>query len=129
MTDRLEINRLLRELYAARVRGDLNGVCRTFSNDANFQIAGASHGNPIAIAAVGIDEIRTWLALLIKTFQLTDQAVLSTIIDGTKAAVHWRATIHSRITGAAVVTELVDLIQIRDARVASYIEFFVPRHK
>jgi ketosteroid isomerase-like protein len=129
MTDRLEINRLLRQLYAARVKGDLDGVCRTFSNDANFQIAGASHVNPMAIAAVGIDEIRSWLALLIKTFQLTDQTILSMIIDGTKAAVHWRATIHSRITRAAVVTELVDLIQIRDGRVASYIEFFVARHK
>jgi ketosteroid isomerase-like protein len=128
MMDRLEIDRLVRELYAARMRGDLEGVCRTFSNDAKFQIAGASHATPIAITAVGIDEIRSWLALMIKTFQLSDQTVLSIIIDGAKAAVHWRATIHSRITGATVVTELIDLIQVRDRRITSYIEFFVPRH-
>jgi ketosteroid isomerase-like protein len=127
MTDRLEIDRLLRELYAARVRGDLDGVCQTFSRDAEFQIAGASHTSPIAITAVGIDEIRSWLALMIKTFQIHDQTVLALIIDGVKAAVHWRAKIHSRITGAAVVTELVDLVQIRDGRIASYTEFFVPR--
>src|SRR5215470_2573808 len=111
MTDRLEIDRLVRELYAARTRGDLEGVCRTFSNDAKFQIAGASRASPIAITAVGIDEIRSWMALMIKTFQLNEQEVLSTIIEGAKAAVHWRVTIHSRITGASVVTELVDLIQ------------------
>lgn len=128
MMDRLEIDRLVRELYAARMRGDLEGVCRTFSNDAKFQIAGASHASPIAITAVGVDEIRSWLALMIKTFQLDDQTVLSIIIDGAKAAVHWRATIHSRITGATVVTELVDLIQVWDGRITSYIEFFVPRH-
>ena len=128
MTDRLEIDRLVRELYAARMRGDLEGVCRTFSNDAKFQIAGASHASPIAITAVGVDEIRSWLALMIKTFQLDDQTVLSIIIDGAKAAVHWRATIHSRITGATVVTELVDLVQVRDGRISSYIEFFIPRH-
>lgn len=125
--DRLEIERLLRELYAARVSGDLDGVCRTFSNDAKFRIAGASHASPIAIAAVGIDEIRSWLALLIKTFQLKDQIILSMVIDGAQAAVHWRARVYSRITGATVLTELVDLVQVLDGRIASYTEFFVPR--
>ena len=127
MTDRLEIDRLLRELYGARARGDLDGVCRTFSNDAKFQIAGASHTSPIVIAAVGINEIRSWLALLIKTFQLKDQTILAMIIDGSQAAVHWRARIYSKVTGAMVLTELVDLVQVRDGRIASYTEFFVPR--
>ena len=127
MTDRLVIERLLRELYAARARGDLDGVCRTFSHDAKFQLAGASNASPIAITAVGIDEIRSWLALMLKTFQIYDQTILSLLIDGANAAVHWRARIHSRITGVAVVTELVDLVQIRDGRIASYTEFFVPR--
>src|SRR5437899_969126 len=127
MRDRAEIDCLLRELYAARVRGDLDGVCRTFSNDAKFEIAGASHASPIAITAVGINEIRSWLALMIKTFQIKDQVILSVIIEGTKAATHWRARIHSRITGTTVVTELVDLVQVRDGRIVSYTEFFVPR--
>jgi len=127
VTDRLQTEGLLRELYDARVRGDLDGVCRTFSNDAKFEIAGASHASPIAITAVGITEIRSWLALMIKTFQINDQVILSVIIDGTKAAAHWRARIHSRITGTTVVTELVDLVQVRDGRIVSYTEFFVPR--
>ena len=127
MTDRLEIERLLRELYGARARGDLDGLCRTFSNDAKFQIAGASHASPIAITAVGINEIRSWLALLIKTFQLKDQTMLSMVIDSPQVAVHWQARIYSRITGATVLTELVDLVQVRDGRISSYTEFFVPR--
>jgi ketosteroid isomerase-like protein len=127
MTDRPEIDRLLRELYGARGRGDLDGVCRTFSNDAIFQIAGASHASPVAIKAAGIREIRSWLALLIRTFQLKDQTILSMIIEGTQAAVHWRARIQSRITGATVLTELVDLVQVQDGRIGSYTEFFVPR--
>lgn len=126
MTDRLQIDRLLRELYGARGRGDLDGLFRIFANDAKFQIVGASHASPVAINAVGISEIRSWLALLIKTFQVKDQTILSMIIEGAQAAVHWRATIHSRITGAAVLTELIDLIQVQDARIGSYTEFFVP---
>ena len=93
----------------------------------NSRSAGASHASPVAITAAGIDDIRSWLALLIKTFQLNDQTILSMIIDGAKAAVHWRARIYSRITGATVMTELVDLVEVRNDRIASYTEFFVPR--
>jgi ketosteroid isomerase-like protein len=125
MTDRIETDRLLHELYAARVRGDLDGVCKTFSHNAKFRIAGTSHGSPIAITAIGANEIRQWLSLMIKSFQLTDFAIQSIIIEGAKAAVHWRARIHSRITGATVFTELVDLVQVGEGRIASYTEFFV----
>ena len=126
MTDRLQIERLLNELYGARGRGDLDALCRIFSNDAKFQIVGAGHASPVAIKAVGISQIRSWLTLLIKTFQLKDQTILSIIIEGAQAAVHWRARIHSRITGASVLTELVDLIEVQDDCIRSYIEFFVP---
>src|SRR5215469_12742296 len=71
MTDRAEVDALLRGLYAARLRGDL----------------------------VGVNEYRPLLAVMIKTFKLRDQAILTILIDGTKAAVHWRAGVHSRITG------------------------------
>ena len=127
MTSRHEIERVLRELYAARASGDLDGACRTFTDDARFEIAGASQSNPISISAAGIGQIRTWLALLIRTFQLTEHTILSIIIEDASAAVHWRAKIRSRITGATIPTDLVDLVQIRDGRIGSYTEFFVPR--
>lgn len=127
MMDRLEIDRLLRDLYAARIRGDLDAVCGSFSNEARFEIAGASQGSPIAVTSVGVDKFRPLLSLMIKTFKITDQTILSTIVEGMKAAVHWRGTVHSRVTGTTVVTELVDLVEVRDDRIASYIEFFVPR--
>jgi ketosteroid isomerase-like protein len=127
MPDRLEVERLLRELYAARLGGDLEALCRTFAKDSRLEIAGTSYASPMAIRAAGLGEIRTWLALLVKTFQLSDQEILSMIIDGEAAAVHWRARIRSKITGATVSTELVDVIRVRDGRIASYTEFFVPR--
>ena len=127
MMDRLKIEQLLRELYAARVRGDLDTVCRLFSNDAKFEIAGASNTSPTAVTLAGVDKFRPLLALMIKSFKLSDQAILSMIIDGVKAAVHWCATVHSRITGNTVITELVDLVEVRDDRIVSYIEFFVAR--
>ena len=127
MPDRLEVERLLRELYAARLGGDLEALCRTFAKDARLDIAGTSYATPMAIRAAGLGEIRSWLALLVKSFQLGDQEILSMIIDGEAAAVHWRARIRSKITGATVLTELIDVVRVREGRIASYTEFFVPR--
>src|SRR5438309_3347203 len=127
MSNRLEIERLLRERYAARLGGDLEALCRTFAKDSRLEIAGASSASPMAIKAAGLGEIRTWLALLVKTFQLSDQEILSMIIDGEAAALHLRARIRSKITGATVLTALVDVVRVREGRIASYTEFFVPR--
>ena len=127
MPDRLEVERVLRELYAARLGGDLEALCRTFAKDSRLDIAGTSYSSPMAIRAAGLGEIRSWLALLVKTFQLSDQEILAMIIDGEAAAVHWRARIRSKITGATVLTELVDVVRVRAGRIASYTEFFVPR--
>ena len=128
MTERVEIERLLLELYAARVRGDLAGVCATFASDASFQVAGASsNSTPIAMKAVGVSEFRPLLAIMIKSFKLSEQTILAMLIDGAQAAVHWRAKIYSRITGTTVLTELIDVVAVKDGRIASYTEFFVPR--
>jgi ketosteroid isomerase-like protein len=124
--DRAQIDRLLRDLYAARFQGDLDGVCRLFSDDAHFRVAGTGHGSPISIGAQGVEQIRSWLAPMVRTFQIRDPTIISVLVDGTRAAGHWRARIHSRITGIEVITELVDLIEVSDGRISSYTEFFVP---
>ena len=129
MPDRLEIDRLMRELYAARERGDLEGVCQFFADVAKFQIASARQVSALAVTTSGADEFRPLLALLIKTFKLNDMTIISIVIDGAKAAVHWRANIHSKITGATIPTELVDLVEIQNSRIVSYIEFFAQCHR
>jgi ketosteroid isomerase-like protein len=127
LTARSEIHCLLQELYAARVRSDLDGLCRIFSAEATFRIAGISrHVSPIAVTAVGIREIREWLTLLLKTFQVNDQVIIAMIVENDRAAVHWRAKIYSRISGNTVPTELVDLVEVRDGKVVSYTEFLAP---
>jgi ketosteroid isomerase-like protein len=126
MTQRLEIEKLLSELYSARVEGQLDRLCALFAAHATFKIAGASDGKPIAIAAQGAAQIRTWLAMMLKTFKLGHYQQLSVAIDGTRAAVHWRVDIHSKVTGVVVPTELVDLVEVSDGRIASYREFFAP---
>lgn len=127
MMDRVEIDGLLRGLYAARLRGDLDAVCRSFSDDAVFQIAGAGQVSPVSNRAVGVNEFRPLLAVMIKTFKLRDQVILAILIDGMKAAVHWRAGVYSRITGTMALTEFVAIVEVRNGRIVSYLEFFAPR--
>ena len=126
MTDRLQIEELVRQLHAARLEGDLERLCALYSNEARLRIAGSTDGKPIAIAASGIAEIRPWLSILVKTFRLSQYTILSLTVEVPRAAAHWRVDIHSKITGVVVPTELVDLIDVRDGRIASHTEFFVP---
>ena len=126
MTERLQVEQLVRELHAARLEGNLERLCALYADEARLRIAGPTDGKPIAIAATGIEEIRPWLSILVKTFRLSEYTILSLAVDVPRAAAHWRVDIHSKITGVMVPTELVDLIDVRDGRISSHIEFFVP---
>jgi ketosteroid isomerase-like protein len=124
--NRLDIEQLLGRLHTARTQGRLDELCALFADDASFKIVGSSDGKPIAIAAQGSAEIRAWLSVMLKTFKLTRYELLSMLVDGTRACVHWRVDIHSKITGVVVPTELVDLVEVRGERIAGYREFFAP---
>jgi len=126
MTNRLGVEKIVKDLHAARTEGRLDAVCALFAPDARFKIAGASEGKPIAITAQGSAEIRSWLAVMLKTFKLTRYQLFSIVIEEARAAAHWRVDIHSKITGVVVPTELVDLLEVRDGRIISYREFFAP---
>jgi ketosteroid isomerase-like protein len=126
MSERAQIEDLMRELYANRLRGDLPAVCRSFSADAEFRIVSSGQASPIAITAKGIDEFRPLLELLIKAFRLTDLTILFMSIDGGRAAVYWQANVRSKITGGTVPTEMIDLVEISEGRIVNFREFAVP---
>lgn len=126
MTERRQVEEMLRRLHAARVEGNLESLCALFAPEASMRIQGTSDGKPIAVGASGVAQIRPWLSILVKTFRLGEYKLLSLTIEGERAAAHWRVDIHSKITGALVPTELVDLVEVRAGQIVSYVEFFVP---
>ena len=127
MTERGAAERMVRDLHAARVAGDLAGMCRLFADNGRFEIAGASADKPIAIRAESLAEFRPWLAMMTKVFRLSDYHLISLIVEKPRASAHWRVNIFSKVTGVTVPTELVDLLEVRDDRIQTYSEFFVPR--
>ena len=122
MTSRQDIERTLREAYAARQRGDLDTIASIFAPNAHFQMAG-SNASPIAVRVEGADQYRPLLAGMIKTFELLDYTIVRMLIDGDAAAVQWHAKIRSSITGQTVETDLFDLIEMEDGQIASFLEF------
>jgi hypothetical protein len=126
MTERSQVEQLIKELHAARVAGDLERLCRVYAPDSRLRIAGSSDGKPIAIDASRISNIRPWLSILVKTFRLSRYELLSLTIEGASASAYWRVDIESKITGICIPTELVDLIEVRNRQIASQTEFFVP---
>ena len=127
MAERIVAERMIQELHAARVRGDLAGLCRLFADEGRFEIVGASADKPIAIRAKNLAEFRPWLSMMVKVFRLTDYTLLSLVVEWPRAAAHWRTDIYSKVTGATVPTELVDLVELSEDRILTYTEFFAPR--
>jgi ketosteroid isomerase-like protein len=127
MAERIVAQRLIQSLHAARVGGDLVGMCRVFADDGRFEILGASAEKPIAIRGKNLAEFRPWLAMMVKVFRITNYDLLTLVVEWPRATAHWRADIYSKVTGVTVPTELVDVVQLNDEHIVAYTEFFAPR--
>jgi len=127
MAERIVAQRIIEKLHAARVAGDLAGMCRLFADTGRFEILGASADKPIAIQAVDLAGFKPWLAMMVKVFKINNYAILSLVVEWPRATAHWRADIYSKVTGITVRTELVDILEVSEERILSYTEFFAPR--
>ena len=123
MNDRAAIEAMLREAYAARVRGDVEATVRHFADDAVFALAGAADASPVAMRCTDCESLRGAMAGLIAAFEFKDHQILSLIVEGQQAAAHTRVRVRATASGEEVTTEMVDLITIRDGKIASFVEF------
>jgi ketosteroid isomerase-like protein len=127
VSERIIAEKLIQQLHAARVAGDLAAMCRVFAADGRFEILGASADKSIAIRANNLADFRPWLAMMVKVFRIGNYQLLSLVVEWPRAVAHWRADIYSKVTGVTVPTELVDVVQLTPEHIATYTEFFAPR--
>jgi ketosteroid isomerase-like protein len=123
MTDRAEIEKLVRDCYAARIRGDVEGAMRFFDANVQFEIVGDPATMPAAGRSIGAHSFRAQLTNLVHTFTFHSHEILSIVIDGSKAAVRARVKLTSTVTGRTVETELADFIEVKDGRIVSFAQF------
>jgi ketosteroid isomerase-like protein len=123
MGDRTDIERVVRQAYAARTRNDLEACVAAFAEKPVFQIAGAPASSQVVGTTTGQTELRKTLADLIQAFEWLDHTIVTMLIDGPKVAVHGRLKMKFAATGAVVETEVADFIEVKGGRIVSFTEF------
>jgi ketosteroid isomerase-like protein len=123
MSDRGEVKRLILDAYQARIGSDLAAMGEIFASEIRFKLAGSPSASAVAVSVSGIQDFQNVMKGMIKTFDWVDQTILSMVVEGPKAAVHWRGSLRSTVTGETVETEMIDLFEVRDGKIQSLIEF------
>ena len=123
MSDRDTIEKLVREAYRRRVAHDTHGLCDLFTDDTEYRMVKAvPEGAPAFVAKLQPD-LREVMSQLIENFHLKDFSIKTLLIDGNRAAVHWNARLHSTVNGRVSETDVLDLLEIRDGKIARLTEF------
>jgi ketosteroid isomerase-like protein len=123
MADRATIEKLIRNAYAARIGKDLDDVMKFFAPDATFQFAGAAAASPAAVRVQGATDLRATFTALIAAFDILELTLLTSVIEGDKAAMHWHVKVKYNPTGEVHDTELFDLWTIEGNRVTGFVQF------
>lgn len=121
MTSRAHIEETVRSLYAARVRGDLDGVMGGIADDAVFCLNGRGTGVPaLCTPSKGRAAIRPLLKDLIDTWRFDDWKELALLVDGERALLHWTARVTCVPSGKSESFEVFDLVTFRDGKVIDH---------
>ena len=121
MTSRAHIEETVRSLYAARVRGDLDGVMGGIADDAVFCLNGRGTGVPaLCTPSKGRAAIRPLLKDLIDTWRFDDWKELALLVDGERALLHWMARVTCVPSGKSESFEVLDLVTFRDGKIIDH---------
>jgi ketosteroid isomerase-like protein len=123
MTDRQTIQALIEQGYAARRTGDIEGVLAIFHPDAKFELAGSKFLTPAVGISQGHPELRTALAGLIASFEFIQRDIISSVVDGERAAIHSRVKLRCIPRDKTVTTDILDLWKFEDGKVVEFVEF------
>lgn len=118
-----EMEKLVRDLYGARLGNDLKNAAGYFSADSRFAINGAMEASNIALNISGKAKIEELLTDLFRTWQWTEQDIKHILIQDNRAAVHYRLKARFMPTGAIVDTEICDLLTFQDGQLTEIIQF------
>jgi ketosteroid isomerase-like protein len=123
MMDRATIEALVKDAYAARLRGDVEATVRYFTDDAVFALAGAKDASPVALRCTGCDALRGAMAGLVGAFAFRDHEIVSLVIEGAKAVAHVRVRVRATATGEEALTEMADFFTFENGKIKSFLEF------
>ncbi|HEX4158053.1 MAG TPA: nuclear transport factor 2 family protein [Rhizomicrobium sp.] len=122
MASRKAVEKLVRDAYAARKRGDRDAMVALCAPGASLRLAGAAKHCAIAGTTRGRAALRKQFEALAQ-FAFANQKMLSLTADGDHATVHGRAKVTFKPTGKSAMTEFCDLWTIRNGKMTSLVQF------
>jgi ketosteroid isomerase-like protein len=121
MTTRSDIEKSLRNAYAARVSGNVEVAMTYFADDGVFRIHGRGTGVPaLSDAVVGKRAIAEAMAQLVKDWRFDDWKELALLVDGDKAALHWTARATCMETNKSEMLDAFDLVTFCDGKFVDF---------
>jgi ketosteroid isomerase-like protein len=123
MGNREVILDVVKQAYAARGRGDLEGLMATFHSDAVFTLVGDDKAFDLAGSIHGHDRVREALRGFIANFDFAERKILSEVVEGDRAAVHSRLVVRYGPTEETRTTDVLDVLTFKDAKIIELIEF------
>ncbi len=103
--DRQDMLRVIGEGYAARVRGDVEGVLDVFTSDAQFKLNAVPQKAPVSLRTEGTNALRQAMTQLVQTFEFQKLDIIDAVVEGSKAAIRIRIMVRSKQTGNIAETE------------------------
>jgi ketosteroid isomerase-like protein len=121
MTDSDTIRKTIRSTYEARARGDLDGTTASFADDIVFEINGQGTGLPsLATETRGKPAVQRIIKELIDNFRFSDWQEVSFVVEGDKAALHWRSKVTYAPNGHSESFDVFDFYAFRDGKVIDF---------
>ena len=117
MDTRAAIETILDQAYEARRRHDAAAAADCFTEDGCFMANGAP-----APAMNRAEQVGAMKAMF-EAFEVVEFHQHCRIIDPPRAVVHWRGKFRTQ-NGRTGEADILDLIEIRDGRIASLTSFF-----
>jgi ketosteroid isomerase-like protein len=118
MTDSETIRQIVRSTYEARSRGDLDGTMAAFADDAVFEFYGEGTGLPGMTGEVrGKAAVERIIKELIYNFRYGGWQEVSFVVEGNKAALHWRAAVTFARNGRTETFDVFDFLTFRDEKI------------
>ena len=117
METRASIEAILDKAYEARRRSDAEAAAACFCDDGCFMANGMPSGTKNRSEQVAA------LKQTFEAFALLEYQEHCRIIDPPRAVVHWRGKFRAQ-NGRVGDTDIIDLIEVRDGRIASLTTFY-----
>jgi len=92
-----------------------------FADDVVFEFNGRGTGLPSMSAEVqGKEALRPILKEFIDNFRFSDWQEVSLVVEGDKAALHWRANVTFTRNGRSARFDVFDFITLRDGKFVDF---------